>query len=393
MLASKTENIKERIKNIDFIRGLVMIIMALDHIRDLIFTGGQTQDPTNLTTTTEILFFTRWITHICAPIFVFLSGVSAWLSLQSKDIKSARRFLITRGIWLLILEFTVITFGIWSDVKFQVFLFQVIAAIGFCFILLGLFIKVRAKILGYTGLIIIFCYQLLALLPAKPESLIVKLITPLFAPNLYTVGTKSLLLAYPPIPWFGIMLCGFGFAYLFIQQSSIRKKIFFTIGTVSLLLFIIMRFINIYGDPAPWSVQKNTMFTILSFINISKYPPSLLYCLVTLGIMFLLLSLSENRCNKFMKIISVYGKVPLFYYLLHWYLIHISMYIILFTQGFSFNDFRFGFDFGRPKAENGLTLFGTYLIWILLVALLYPACNWYGKLKNKHPQNWWLKYL
>ncbi len=393
MVDQLNKEANNRVKSIDFIRGLVMFIMALDHIRDLIFTGGQSQDPTNLATTNELLFFTRWITHLCAPTFVFLSGVSAYLSFKiTNNVNSARWFLIKRGFWLIILEFTVITFGIWSDIKFQVFLFQVIAAIGFGFIMLGLLIKIKAKNLGFLGLFILVFYQLLAFIPST-DNMATKILSPLFAPNLYTFGTKSLILGYPPVPWLGIMLTGFGFGYLFLKSKAERKRLFFQIGLAAILLFIIIRFINIYGDQAAWSVQKNDVFTFLSFINVSKYPPSLLYCLIMLGIMFLLLSASENRTNRFMNIITVYGKVPLFYYLLHWYIIHLSMYAILFFQGFSIEDFTYGFNFGRPKAESGLPLWGVYIIWITIVISLYPLCKWYGNYKLQHKKNKWLRYL
>lgn len=385
----------KRINSIDFVRGLVMIIMAIDHIRDLMHVSSLTQDPTNLATTTPLLFFTRWITHICAPTFVFLSGVSAYLSFRTKNnLAETRKFLIARGLWLLFLEFTIINFGIWSDVHFNVFIFQVIAAIGCGFVILGLSINIPPKILGIIGLIIIGAHNLFPLIPFEDKSTAKMVLSTIFLPSVNAITPHStLLLVYPPIPWLGIMYLGFGSGFLFEWPVEKRKVLFKRAAAFLIIMFLALRWSNLYGDPALWAKQKNDLFTFLSFMNLTKYPPSLLYCSITLGIMFLLLFFAESINNKFKKVVSVYGKVPLFYYLIHWYTIHIVMYVLLFVEGFGFSDFVFGFNFGRPKVENGLSLFGIYVVWFSVVLALYPLCKWYSCYKENHKHNRWLRYL
>jgi uncharacterized membrane protein len=384
----------KRISSIDYVRGFVMIIMALDHTRDLIHVNSITQSPTDLTTTTPLVFFTRLITHICAPTFVFLSGTSAYISLKNKaNLQASRVFLLTRGIWLVILEFTVVSFGIWFDIHFSVFLFDVIATIGFGFIILSLLLKLNPKLIGIIGLIIIFSHNIFGLITFSNDSTLKTILTPLFNPMAIPFSHSTFVMGYPPLPWLGIMLVGFASGKLFELDEPKRKKTFLQLGLTSLALFIIIRVINIYGDSFPWARQKTNLYSFLSFINITKYPPSLVFCLFTLGFMFIMLFLFEGVHNKFSKIMAVYGKVPLFYFLVHWYIIHPILFLILFLQGYKSSDFIFGFNFGRPKGESGVNIWIVYLIWIFVVVILYPLCKWYGNYKMKHKENKWLSYL
>lgn len=372
-----------------------MIIMALDHVRDLMHVDSITQSPTDLATTSPLLFFTRWITHLCAPIFVFLAGTSVYLSLQTNgDIADKRQLLIKRGFWLIFLEFTIVNFGLFFDIGFHTLLFEVIAAIGFGFIMLGLLLKIRPKTLGITGLIIIFCHNLLAIIPFAENSVVKAILSPFFSPIVVPFGERAFVMGYPPIPWLGIMLVGFATGKFFERAQETRKRLFLKIGLLALSLFVALRFINIYGDPALWSTQKNAVFTFLSFMNVTKYPPSLLFCLVTLGIMFLLLAFAEEFQNYIKKVTLIYGKVPLFYFVVHFYVIHILTLIMLFAQGFNWSQFEFASGtFGRPKgAESGLPLGTIYLIWICVVVILYKPCQWFGKYKAEN-QHWWLKYI
>lgn len=385
-----------RIYSIDFVRGLVMVIMALDHTRDLMHLTGPTQDPSNLATTTPILFFTRWITHLCAPTFVFLSGASAYLSVQKQgNIRESRRFLFSRGLWLIILEFTVINFLLWTDIHFRILVTQVIAAIGFGLIVLGALSKVSAKTIGIIGLVIVFGHNLLAGI-AFPDHPVQQFFWSLF----FNLGvfpvTPNFTFAvlYPLIPWLGILLCGFAAGALFNLPDAKRKKTLLQIGLASLTLFVALRSYNIYGNPANWSLQKDPVFSLLSFINTSKYPPSLQFDLMTLGIMFLMLYAADGIKNKFINLISVFGKVPLFYYLAHWVLVHSAMFIMVFLQGFQWSDLQFGpFLFGRPAEGSGVGLGGVYAIWVSIVLLLYPLCKWYGNYKAVHKEKAWLRYL
>jgi uncharacterized membrane protein len=386
----------KRISSIDATRGIVMIIMALDHVRDLMHVNSITQSPTNLASTTPILFFTRWITYLCAPTFVFLAGTSAFISFKNRNsFLQSRKFLLKRGLYLVILEFVVVNLLMYFDPGYHTLIFEVIATIGFGFMVLSFLLKVSSKTLAITSLAIIFCHNLFSLIPFEQGSVLKNILTPLLSLAVFPVFTnKVFIMAYPPIPWLGIMLAGFATGKLFELQQPERKKLFIKIGLSALLLFVVIRFVNIYGDPVKWTVQNNDIFTFLSFMNITKYPPSLLFCLITLGIMFLMLAFTEGVKNKFIAITSVYGKVPLFYFLVHFFLIHVIMVAVMLLQGFHWPqlDFASG-NFGRPKGvASGLPLWGIYLIWIFVVAVLYKPCVWYGKYKSAH-KNGWVRYL
>jgi uncharacterized membrane protein len=385
----------KRIYSIDFTRGLVMIIMALDHVRDMIHVDSISQSPTNLATTSLILFFTRWITYFCAPIFVFLAGTSAYISFRNKNnFQKSKSFLLKRGLYLVLLEFVIVNFALFFDFGFHTFIFEVIATIGFGFVILSLMLKLSLKTIGITGLIIIFCHNLFSLIPFSQGSALQTILSPLFQPGAFPFLHSVFIMAYPPIPWLGIMLVGFATGKYFELADIKRQKLFLNIGCASLVLFIIIRYVNVYGDTFPWSIQKSSIYTFLSFLNITKYPPSLLFCLITLGIMFLILAFSEKAKSKVGNIISVYGKVPMFYFLIHFFVIHLLLLAILFLQGFHWSqlDFASG-TFGRPKSmESGLPLWAVYLIWAGVVMILYQPCKWYGKYKATHKQ-WWLKYL
>ncbi|RYZ20916.1 MAG: DUF1624 domain-containing protein [Chitinophagaceae bacterium] len=385
----------ERIRSIDIVRGIVMIIMALDHTRDLLHITSITQQPTDLATTTPALFFTRWITHLCAPTFVFLSGTSAYISMRNRNnIAATRRFLLTRGLWLIVLEFTLVNFGIWFDLHFNVFLFDVIATIGTGFVVLSLLLKASARTIALIGLGIIFLHDLAPLVPLAEGSLGKQILMPLFGPAAYPFGDgKLFVMGYPPIPWLGILLTGFAAGRLFARAPEDRKRLFTRIGLAALALFLLIRGLNVYGDTAPWHPQKSALFTVLSFLNVSKYPPSLSFTLAMLGLMFLLLAATERLNGRFARFATVYGKVPLFYFLVHWYIIHPILFVIVFLQGYGLSDLEFGFNFGRPKAPSGVGLELIYLIWVGVVLLLYPLCRWYGRYKAAHPGRRWLRYL
>jgi uncharacterized membrane protein len=384
----------KRINSIDVLRGLVMIIMALDHTRDLLHVSSLTQQPTDLATTSPELFFTRWITHLCAPTFVFLSGVSAWLSLKTQGIEAGRKFLLTRGLWLIVLECTVVNFGVWFDIHFTIFLFNVIAAIGVGFILLSFMVTWSANTIGLIGLCIICLHGLTPLIPFPENSAVKQLFMSLFTPGAVPFGEgKLFVMGYPPIPWAGIMMMGFAAGKVFELPAIRQRKIFLMTGMIAIILFIILRSVNSFGDPFSWGIQKDTVFTVLSFINVTKYPPSLLFCLVTLGIMCLLLFLIEGKNNILTRVAGIYGKVPLFYFLVHWYIIHPIMFLVVFLQGYAPSDLLFGFNFGRPKGESGVELWVVYLIWVGILILLYPFCRAYSNYKARHRDNQWLRYL
>ncbi|HTI92928.1 MAG TPA: heparan-alpha-glucosaminide N-acetyltransferase domain-containing protein [Puia sp.] len=416
----------KRILTIDIARGLVMVIMALDHARDLLHVDSLTQSPTDLGTTTPILFFTRWITHLCAPSFVFLSGVSAWLSVNRQrtapaapspsaisaaaaaSATSIRLHFLIRGIWLIFLEFTIVNFALWWDIHFRIVMFQVIATIGFGFVILAFLYRLSPKILLGIGLLIIFGHDLLSqvMLPVNPTARM--LLSLFFANGLFPVTPNfSLLIAYPVIPWLGILLTGFGAGRIFEMPAEKRKTLLLRAGFTAIGLFVLLRLGNFYGDPVPWSVQRNRVYSVLSFFNVSKYPPSLLYTLITLGLLFLFLAFLTRGTGSLnarsphgskegavSRILAVYGKVPLFYYLIHWYVLRCAMFIMVFAEGFHIRDLIFApFQFGRPAKGSGLPLAGVYAVWLTIVVLLYPLCRWYGRYKAAHPEKTLLRYL
>lgn len=383
-----------RLNAIDFTRGIVIVIMALDHIRDFLHTPALVQDPTDLTTTTPVLFFTRFITHFCAPIFVFLAGTSAYLMLQKQnDLAETRKQLFTRGLWLIFLELTVVCFGIFWDVKFRTYLLQVIYAIGMGFVLLSLLLKLPAKTVGIIGLVIILFHNALPAVSFSNQALQITW-NLFFERGFFMLSPgRGVMVGYPAIPWLGIMLLGFGFGKAFELTPEKRKKLFLLSGSIAILLFIALRSFNLYGDPKPWSPQSTAVFSFLSFINVTKYPPSLLYTAVTLSVMFFVLYLAEGRNNAITRFFITYGRVPMFFYLLHWYIVHGSMFVILFMKGVTTDQLPFGLmQFGRPETV-GLDLPFVYLYWVCLIAVMYPLCRWYGRYKTSNPQKRWLGYL
>lgn len=384
---------ENRIAGIDLVRGIVMIIMPLDHVRDLIHESSLTQSPTDLTSTNTILFFTRWITHLCAPVFVFLAGASVYrMFLKQNSLTLTRAFLFKRGIFLIVLEFLVVNTIIYFDLSFHNLLFEVIAAIGFGFITLSFLLKWRLQTILLLGLSSVCLHDALRVVPASTATTI---LSPLFTISQYPLfGDRILTIAYPPIPWLGIMLIGYASGKLFSSAHEKRNQTFKQIGWGTLLGFVALRYLNLYGDPAPWTSQENITFTILSFINISKYPPSLLFSMLTLGIMFLLLAYAEKVGKKTVGIISAYGRVPLFYFIIHFLLIHLLLLVILYWQGFSWSALSFASGtFGRPTGvTSGLTLPYIYLIWLVIVALLYRPCIWFASYKARS-QSKLIKYL
>lgn len=391
----------KRIPSIDIARGLVMIIMALDHTRDFLHLWSGTHTPTDLAVTTPVFFFTRWVTHFCAPSFVFLSGVSAALFLKaSQDLRAARCWLLRRGVILIVLEFTIINFALSFDPQFRLLIFEVIATIGAGFILLSQLSRLPSKILLALALLIVFGHDWLPpsppMAPNQTSIFLMPLLRSLFfSPGGFQVTSHLLIvIAYPILPWLGIMLSGFAAGRLFEKPVRERKRLFLRLGLSALGLFIVLRALNVYGDPIEWSVQKNSIFTLLSFLNVNKYPPSLLFSLMTVAGLLLMLAAAEQRDNRITRVLMVYGRAPLFYFIVHLCLIHGILLIVVLLQGYPFHDLQFGpFQFGRPAVGGGLPLWAVYAIWIAVVIVMYPLCRWYGRYKAAHPEKKWLRYF
>lgn len=385
----------KRIQSIDIVRGLVMIIMALDHVRDLMHSQSLTSSPTNLATTSPALFFSRWITHLCAPTFVFLSGVSVYLASKRKNVQEMRSFLLKRGLWLIVLEFTLINFSLWFDIHFRILMLQVIAAIGVGFIVMSLLLKVSPRMIGLIAIIILVSHDLLQFVPPSDNSFVNVLRNLFFTPGIQVVSENFMFLfAYPLVPWITIMMIGYPFGRVFEKEESARNKILLSVGAGALVLFLVLRLLNVYGDPVPWKTEKNGLYTFLSFLNVTKHSASLIFILLFLGISIFGLRYAEKLPLRLQKILSTYGSVPMFYYLLHLLLIRLAVFIMVFAQGFQLNDMQFGpFKFGRPAGDSGMGLVGILLVWLLIVSLLYPLCKWYSNYRKSHPEKTWLRYL
>lgn len=389
-----------RVGSIDILRGIVMIVMALDHTRDFFHVTAMTGNPLNPATTTPVLFFTRWITHYCAPVFVFLSGMSAYLSSQKKSSSEAGLFLIKRGLWLVFVEIVIVSFGLTFDPKFNFIIWQVIWAIGCSMIILGLINRLPAKWIITTGLILIFGHDIFDYVHPPQPGFNTDLITVLFTAfnnfiPLNQAKTHVIGDFYAILPWTGIMLVGYGIGYWFRKEypAEKRKRNLLVSGLAIIALFVILRFINEYGDPSKRVVLSENWRSFLSFMNTSKYPPSLLYSCMTLGPALVFLSVSENIKTGWSEIASIYGRVPFFYYILHFYILHTLLMIIFFASGYSTAEIR---DPNLPFLFRPLT-FGypiwiVYIIWLSVVASLYFPCRWFYRYKMNHGQ-WWLKYL
>jgi uncharacterized membrane protein len=391
---------KMRISSIDILRGLVMLIMAIDHIRDNFHRGAP--NPTDLHTTTLALFFTRWITHFCAPAFVFLSGVSAYLAGKRRTQNQLGIFLIKRGLWLILLELTVITFAFFLDPGFHLLLLQVIWAIGGSMIILGLLVRLKVSPgnIGTIGAVIFFCHNLLDYMELGDlgRSYWWKMLWTC-GPNPSSItsigGGHSLATIYALLPWTGVMLLGYAVGTLYANgfDAARRKKLLVYSGAGMLVLFVILRLWNLYGDPRPWGFQQSGLFSVLSFFNVTKYPPSLLYLCMTLGPTLILLACTENITGAFARVTRVYGQVPFFYYVLHWYLIQALHLGLFFAMGFTSTQIVNPKGFFRFHPQGyGVSLAGVYVVWLVVIVLLYWPCKWYGRYKLTHRQ-WWLSYL
>ena len=387
-----------RIDSIDLLRGLVMVIMALDHTRDYFHDKAFVEDPLSFQTTNPFLFFTRWITHFCAPGFVFLAGTSMYLQSLRKTKKELSLFLLKRGLWLVAVELFVINFGITFDINFSFILLQTIWAIGISMIVLGLLIWLPFKAIFATGIIIVFAHNLLDYYEAGKQGGFTLFYSLLHRPNFFPLWEGSTLgVLYPFLPWVGLMIMGYCLGRIFekIKTAEERKVILIRLGIVIIAFFILVRAINMYGDPRVWSEQKNLVFTTMSFLNTTKYPPSLLFMCMTIGPALIFLAFAGNASSRIARFITVYGRVPFFYYIVHFYLLHLITAICFMARGHSFQEGLSGFPgfpFRFVAPGEGYSLGIAYLVWIAVVISLYPVCKWFSDYKKTHRQ-WWLSYL
>jgi uncharacterized membrane protein len=368
-----------RIVSIDVLRGLVMALMALDHTRDFFGTGGfsprDVMEPA--------LFLTRWVTHFCAPTFIFLAGLSAYLYGRRWSAGELSRFLLVRGFWLILIDLTLIKFG-W---RFEFDLYRlspgVIFAIGASMVALAALIWLPRWALASTAIIMLAGHNLLDGITAEELGRASWAWHVLHEPGLVHLGDgASLYVLYPPIPWLGVMVAGYLLGPVMQLEGEARQRLLFRLGAAITLGFTILRATNLYGDPSPWIVQETWLSTLLSFLNCEKYPPSLLYLMMTLGPALMLLTWLEHVQGAFARLLATLGRVPFFYYVIHIYLVHGIAVVTAFAMT--------GVLTSTPAIS--LSLAGVYFVWILVLVLLFPICRWFAGLKERG-MRWWWSYL
>jgi len=388
-----------RIESIDLLRGIVMIVMALDHVRDYFHADAFLYDPTDMSKTTVVLFFTRWITHFCAPVFIFLAGTSAFLIGQRKSKQELSIFLLKRGFWLIFLELTIINFAWFFNFQFSLITLFVIWALGVGMIVLAACVHFPLKLTLAIGVLMVVGHNAFDNFHIEGNGADAILWSMVHQFQGFPLSSNYFLfVGYPIIPWIGVMMLGycFGTFYQSSYSQATRRKILLYLGSALVGIFVLIRLINGYGDPHPWSTQPNPVFTILSFINVTKYPPSLLYVLITLGPAILFLAVSESYYGSISQKIKILGRVPMFYYLLHLYLIHLLALTAALLTGYDASDMVFNtWVTSSPNlAGYGFSLWVVYVVWISVVLILYPLCKWYDTYKAAQQRNkWWLSYV
>jgi uncharacterized membrane protein len=381
--------IRPRLESVDALRGIVMVIMALDHVRDLVTNASV--NPVDLARTTPAIFFTRWITHFCAPTFVFLTGMGAYLSLtRGRTHTDVARLILTRGLWLVVLEQTIMKFALmftWQPFYFGL----ILSAIGWSMVALAVLVRLPLKIVGAIGVTMIVLHNLSDSIRPADLGSVGWLWNLVHVPGLVgNPASPAMLIGYPLIPWIGVAACGYAFGPVMLMDAARRRQILLRTGAVLVTAFLAIRTINEYGDPAPWSRQQDVLFTVMSFLNCQKYPPSLLFLLMTLGPMMLLLSMLERVRQGVAGFFVVFGRVPLFYYIVHFYLIHVGALVLAYVLGQPTSSL-FGLPAG-PAPGYGQGLPGVYLFWIVIVLTMYPLCRWFAGLKAGR-RDWWLSYI
>lgn len=391
-----------RLTSLDALRGTVMVIMAIDHIRDFFDRYSMSNSPTDLAETSVIMFFTRWITHFCMPVFMFSAGAGAflWWTCGNKTRGQLSWFLATRAIWFLFLEVVAMNFAYSFNISAHgLILLLVLYIFGACFLLMAALIHLPLRWVAVLCIAIIALHNLLDPWSASRFGKFAWAWHLLHQPGVITLGNRPALVIYPILPWIGVMAAGFCFAQLITLDGAVRRRITLQLGLTLTAAFLVIRAINIYGDPSHWTTQKSAVFTALSFLNCTKYPASLDYILMTIGPALLLLAWYDRlRFSKYNPLI-VFGRVPLFYFVLHFYAIHILLGVLSYIR-YGSRAFSFIFNaipaMGGPREvyppDFGYPLWVTYAIWVCLVAALYPFCRWFGQYKATH-RSWWLSYL
>ena len=394
---------------IDALRGAIMIVMALDHVRDFIHRAAITSSPTDLARTTPVLFFTRWVTHFCAPGFMFTAGLGAFLwwqqgpsrgSGQGRPRKELSTFLVTRGLWLVVLELTIMRFAYDFDVSLSYpFLLLVLWVLGLCMIALAALVWIPEQWLAVLSIAVIALHNLLDGVNAPRFGSVAPLWNLLHQPGAFRVAGTVAIVGYPLVPWVAVMALGFCAGRIFLMDPASRQRRLIAIGSALTAAFLVLRALNIYGDPVPWSVQPVPGFTALSFLNTTKYPPSLAFLLMTLGPLLIALALFDRARPARVHPLIVYGRVPLFYFVTHFYAAHAAAALLAYVR-YGSPALRFmvgpipsmGGSATLFPPDFGYPLWAAYAVWAIIVIGLYPACRRFAQMKAAG-HSWWLRYL
>ena len=384
----------KRIESLDILKGMVIIFMALDHTRDYFHIESFLFDPADPEKSNLILFFTRWITHYCAPAFSFLAGISAFLVGRRKSKKELTSFLLKRGIWLIFIELTIVIFG-WSfNIHFSSLGLLVIWSLGISMIFLAAIIHLSMKNILILSVVIIFGHNLLDNIHFNQNMLW----SILHERGSYTLfDSIKIRVVYPIIPWIGVMSLGYYFGKFYDREvePEYRQKLFTKIGLACIAGFLIIRGINLYGNSDPWIAFDTFSQTFISFMDPSKYPPSLSYLLMTLGPSLLFLGNSEKLKGRLVNFCATFGKVPFFFYIIHIYAIHLLAAILAELTGFGFESMVLnGFVSTNEQLIGfGVNLGWVYVVWLVILFMLYPICKRFSNYKLNHKEKWWLSYF
>ena len=379
-----------------------MIIMALDHVRDFFHRAAMSASPTDLRVTTPLLFMTRWITHICAPAFMLTAGLGAYLYWQSgrRTKQQLSWFLLTRGVWLIVLELTVMQLAYNFDIasNYPIFLL-VLWVLGACMIALSALVWLPMPILLGASVATIVLHHLFDPVSARSFGAWAPIWNLLHQVGAFPLAGRVFIAAYPLVPWIAVMALGFCLGPVFQRTRAERQRTLIGIGAAMTIAFLIVRAINAYGDALAWSPQPSPIFTALSFLNTTKYPPSLAFLLMTVGPALLLLGGFERLSFKRRNPLIVFGRVPLFYFVLHFFAAHTAALLVAVavygSQAWAFMWQPVPSMGGPPNAfppNFGYDLWVTYVVWAAIVAGLYPLCAWFARVKERR-RDWWLAYL
>jgi uncharacterized membrane protein len=386
---------ESRVASVDVLRGAVMVLMALDHVRD--FFGDARADPTNLATTTVALFFTRWVTHFCAPAFFLLTGTSAYLSARRRGGQGLARHLAVRGLWLIVLDAVILRCLGWQfNFDFRVTILIVLWALGWSMIVLAALVRFRPAVAGVFGAVLIAGHNALDGVSPAAFGAAAPLWNVLHQPGLLLGPPHFVIVAYPLVPWVGVTAVGYALGTVYDWDAARRRAFLFRAGLGLTAAFVVLRWLNVYGDPRPWSAQPSATFTALSFLNTSKYPPSLLFLLMTLGPALLFLRAVDARVPGWLRPTEVLGRVPLFYFALHFPLIHLLAVVVCWAR---YGAVHWMFESPTPDRYPftqppgwPMSLAVVYGVWVFVVLALWPLCRWYAA-RRVRGGAWWMRYV